>query len=372
MLPITASSISGSRAASAAACSRLTLAAMSCASPWFAPSPPECGTGPRAWRPVPGSHWRLAAGLLRWAAGCCYAPRCCASKRSCVAEPRVEQGMARMGRSRPWSGVGAAVVVALAGSRSTSMGRRTNRRRDSSRRPISSVRLARNHSPRGSSSARLKPSASSARGPIGDGRRRKWLPALCQTGLLVGGRALAHGVGAIAPAQPAFQPQRARQIGNGLRRHSLLSVGDATIEQRLGHDCRRQVAAGEHRAQRLDRRLRLARLDQLRRRFDGTLGLGRVLSLFLGRCRLGGGVAILVGRVLSLRRLGFSLRRLLGLGLLGRRLGGLLGRNARDARRSDGCRDQYRQSQPAPIPSHILAFPRRRRVERENTSRHTS
>ena len=77
--------------------------------------------------------------------------------------------------------------------------------------------------------------------------------ALGQTRLLVGRSALPQGVGAIALAQAALEPQRARQIGDGLRGQLLLPVGDAAIEQRLGHDGGRQVAAGEHRGQRLRR-----------------------------------------------------------------------------------------------------------------------
>ena len=88
--------------------------------------------------------------------------------------------------------------------------------------------------------------------------------------------------GAIGRRQAALQPQRAGEIGDGLRRLLLLPVGDAAIEQRLGHDGRRQVAARDASRSAPARPVGLAGLEQLGGGLDGALGLGRILFLLLG------------------------------------------------------------------------------------------
>src|SRR5262249_17224766 len=57
-------------------------------------------------------------------------------------------------------------------------------------------------------------------------------PVLGQPRLLIGCRPLLQGGGAIGLGEPALEPQRARQIGNGLRRLLLLAVCGPPVQQR--------------------------------------------------------------------------------------------------------------------------------------------
>ena len=303
MLPTTASSISGSRAASTAPCSRLTLAASACASScvrtiptWMRnlPSGLAAGGGRRRRRARRG--WRRVAAVHLGVA------------RPCAGGGRGGGGAAEGSDASIDAVVGGAGVGCGAGGLAGGDDEPPNQPANglASRRSIVSGAAGAEGGVSDPSSARPRPCAS-ARARLGTARRDR-SAAVGQSCFLVGRRALAQGVGAIGLAQSALQPQRAGQIGDGLRRLLLLPVGDAAIEQCLGHDGRRQVAAGEHGAQRLRGRLGLAGLEQLQRRVDGALGLGRILSSSSWLV-LGGGVLAVV-RLLGLGLLGF------GLGLL--------------------------------------------------------
>ena len=139
-----------------------------------------------------------------------------------------------------------------------------------------------------------------------------------------------QGIGTVALGEAALEPKRTGEIGDRLGGHLLLPVGNAAIEERLGHDGRRQIAAGEHGAQHMRGLGGLAGLQQLDRGFDGLLCLRRILSCFLlGLC----GRGVLAFLFLGGFGLGFGLRAGLGRCL---RLHG--NRAAHPQGRRDGCR----------------------------------
>src|SRR5262249_61216227 len=67
------------------------------------------------------------------------------------------------------------------------------------------------------------------------GRGGLRLAGLAEARLLVGGRALAQTVGALALAQATLEPQRTCEVRDGLGGLVLLAIGGAAQQQRLGH-----------------------------------------------------------------------------------------------------------------------------------------
>ena len=246
-----------------------------------APCRPECGSGPRA--------WLLPARSLRQAQR--PPPVLTSVLRDQRAGARGGRGPARRpeaaapARSMPWcsgaAGGGAARAASMA---------RTCRRTVPQRHCRGSSRC---------STARAPGSL-----PTLVGRRRA--PALVGGRRARGGaRCLRHsrGDGAAAvrrdrpPGRPpcagaarrrgrlaetALQPQRAGEIGDGLRRLLLLTVGDAAIEQRLGHDRGWQIAAAQHRGQRLRRLAALPASSSFAAASMACCASRRVLLAFLG------------------------------------------------------------------------------------------